>query len=305
SIQWSPGLFLNDSTSLNPVCTPLQSVVYEVTAANSLGCTSKTQVPVNVIDKIELDSMADMSVCALESFQLNPVLSVVPDASIQYNWTPAGFAIAPNNSNPVITGLNRTTTFQVIAGSGTCISDTATITVHVIKNPEMEVSEPVTTTPLAEVPLFASSRHDLSYRWTSPDELSCTDCRLTNAYPSQSQFVYVTGTDVNGCKATDSVMVTIVPCDPNAVFLPNIFSPNNDGLNDKFLLRSKILSSLSYFRVFNQWGEVVYETTNIGEGWDGTIKGQPAPVAVYVCSLGGKCDNGFNVTKSSNITLVR
>jgi len=100
-------------------------------------------------------------------------------------------------------------------------------------------------------------------------------------------------------------MIEVANCDPNSIFAANTFTPNNDGLNDKFMIRSKVLSHLNYLRIFDQWGGLVFETKNINEGWDGTIKGQPAPVAVYVFTLGATCDNGFDVTKSSNITLVR
>jgi gliding motility-associated-like protein len=304
-MSWSPGLYLSDSTSTHPVCTPLQSTTYRITAANSLGCTVSTELPVTVIEKIELNDMADTTICSYDPIQLNSVLTVSPNADIKYTWTPASFSIADDNASPIITGLNRNTTFRVIVSSGTCIPDTATIRVNVLSLPTMEVSDAVTTAPMAEIPLYASSRQDLNYQWTSYDSLSCTDCRLTNLYPTQSQFAYVTGTDAAGCKVTDSVKVTVMQCDPNAIFLPNIFTPNNDGLNDKFMVRSKVLTNLSYFRVFDQWGQMVYETKNVNDGWDGTIKGQPAPVAVYVCMLGGECNNGSDVTKSSNITLIR
>ncbi len=305
SISWSPAQYLNDSTAISPVCTPLTSLVYEVTAANSLGCKVNTQVAVNVLERIELNDLADMTVCAQTPFQLNTVLGAAPDADIEYTWTPSSFGLATDNPNPTITGLNRATTFQVIASSGTCIPDTASITVYVNALPDMEVSEGVTTTPLAEIPLYASSHQELNYVWTSNDSLSCRECRRTNVYPSQSQLVYVTGTDANGCKVTDSVKIAVMKCDPNSIFLPNIFTPNNDGLNDKFMIRSKILSNLSYFRIFDQWGGLIFETKNINEGWDGTIKGQAAPIAVYVCTLGGQCENGSDVTKSSNVTLTR
>ena len=87
--------------------------------------------------------------------------------------------------------------------------------------------------------------------------------------------------------------------------MPNTFTPNGDGLNDKFLIRSKTLSSLAFFRIFDEWGQLVFETNKLDEGWDGTIAGKPAALAVYVYTLEGKCQNGYNVTKSGNVTVVR
>jgi gliding motility-associated-like protein len=89
------------------------------------------------------------------------------------------------------------------------------------------------------------------------------------------------------------------------VFVPNTFTPNNDGLNDKLFVRGIGLRQLEYFRVFDRWGNVVFETHDMDEGWDGNYKGKPADVAAYVYILKGVCSSGSTVDKSGNVTLVR
>jgi len=76
-------------------------------------------------------------------------------------------------------------------------------------------------------------------------------------------------------------------------------------LNDKLSLASKALASLSYFRVFDEWGRMVFETKNISEGWDGTVNGTPVGVNTFVYVLEGKCQNGGDVLKYGNITVVK
>ena len=87
--------------------------------------------------------------------------------------------------------------------------------------------------------------------------------------------------------------------------MPNTFTPNGDGVNDKFFIRSASLSSIKYFRIYNVWGDVVFQTTNLNEGWDGSTNGKNDPTAVYVYVLEGQCQNGKEVMKSGNVTAVR
>ncbi len=301
SYNWSPALYLSDSATARPVCTPQGSITYHVKASNSLGCSTNAQVTVDVLDKIDIGITSDTTVCIGDEFHLRTAIINAPDSEVHYRWTPTSFG---DNPNPLITGLTRTTTFTVIAESSTCKADTESVTVRIVNLPDMNVSDAVTTTPGAEIQVWAQSRQNLSYLW-SADSVSCTDCRVTNIYPSKSQFVYVTGTNSNGCKTTDSINIHVVPCDPESIFLANTFTPNADGLNDRFVLHSKALNSLSYFRVFDKWGQMIFETKDLNESWDGTVNGKPAPVGVYVYLLGGECQNGFTVTKSDDITLIR
>jgi gliding motility-associated-like protein len=181
-----------------------------------------------------------------------------------------------------------------------------TVTVEVNSIPDLEVTAPVTTTPDADVQLYAASHQsDLSYHWFSSDSFSCSDCRITDLFPTKSQIVYVEATSSLGCMIRDSVFIEVESCDANSVFMPNTFTPNGDGINDKFFIRSKSLTSLKYFRIFNVWGELVFQTNNLNEGWDGSTNGKINETGVYVYELEGKCQNGYDIKKTGNITAVR
>jgi gliding motility-associated-like protein len=89
---------------------------------------------------------------------------------------------------------------------------------------------------------------------------------------------------VAGCVGVDSVYIVISEeILSDCLFIPNAFTPNNDGLNDTFKAVSRC-PSLSYFRmqIFNRWGEMLYESDDIGKGWDGRKNGTPCPGDVYV-----------------------
>ncbi|HBG70863.1 MAG: hypothetical protein A2W93_08955 [Bacteroidetes bacterium GWF2_43_63] len=110
----------------------------------------------------------------------------------------------------------------------------------------------------------------------------------------------------------DTVTVEVIDCE-NPVFVPNIFSPNNDGQNDVLYVRSSYVQELTAFRIFNRWGEEVFScrtstplsVTSFECGWDGTCRGEPAPQAVYTYYVEAVLLNGETVVKRGNVTLVR
>jgi len=89
-----------------------------------------------------------------------------------------------------------------------------------------------------------------------------------------------------------------------SVFVPNVFSPNGDGFNDVLRVRGKGIEDLQFI-VFNRWGEKVFETTDINSGWDGTFKGEPMNLSVFVYVLKGKYKNGKLIDERGNVTLMR
>ena len=86
--------------------------------------------------------------------------------------------------------------------------------------------------------------------------------------------------------------------------MPNTFTPNGDGENDILFVRSNDVSEL-YFAVYNRWGQMVFETTDITKGWDGIYKGMKADPAVFAWYLRAKCFNGGEIKKQGNTTLIR
>jgi gliding motility-associated-like protein len=99
--------------------------------------------------------------------------------------------------------------------------------------------------------------------------------------------VWVEVTDAQGCKARDSVQV-VTFC-PGKFYAPNIFSPNFDGVNDAFQVFTQRPPGSFHLQVYNRWGELVFESQDEGQGWDGVHRGKPAPAGVYLwwCELDG------------------
>ena len=304
-IVWSPSLYLSDSTVAAPVCTPLTSVNYTVTGSNVLGCSVSAQVPVTVKNKVSITLPGQANVCSEGTVNLPVSIVFASDLGSTYRWNKPEYLNDPTSSDPLASPGTHSMDFTVVVNSGHCIPDTQIVAVKVIPTPDIEVSSTVATTPLADVPLYAASHQELTYQWYSMDSLSCKDCRRTNVFPTQSQMVYVEGTNSTGCTVKDSVFIDVQACDGNTIFLPNTFTPNGDGLNDKFYIRTATLSNLKYFRIFDEWGNMVFETNRLEEGWDGNVNGKQSPQAVYIYVLEGKCQNGYDVIKTGNVTAIR
>ena len=86
--------------------------------------------------------------------------------------------------------------------------------------------------------------------------------------------------------------------------MPNAFTPGN-GVNSVFKINMLGQAQLNYFRVFNRWGNLVFETKDINEGWDGAYKGQPQPFGVFIYEVQAVTESGKIITKRGNITLLR
>ncbi len=189
-------------------------------------------------------------------------------------------------------------------------SDTANATISInalptIKGPA-EINTPVgipVTIP------FTYSSDVATYVWTPTANLSCSDCANPTATLQFNQEYSVIVTDSNNCMDTASILIKTV-CNGENYFIPNTFSPNNDGVNDYFYPRGTSVYNIQSMRVFNRWGQLVFQRQNFPAnsetmGWDGTFNGKPAPSDAYVYIVEVICNNAQVVALQGTITLVR
>lgn len=116
----------------------------------------------------------------------------------------------------------------------------------------------------------------------------------------------VTVTDANGCMGVDSFDVEVreIQCNEDGIYIPNAFSPNGDGVNDVFRVRSNCLTSID-FTVYNRWGEEIFHTTDPNEGWDGRYLSKPVPPDAFAYCLIAVCATGENYETRGNVSLLR
>ncbi len=189
-------------------------------------------------------------------------------------------------------------------------SDTTSQVVTINPLPEIKGPRVVTTPVGLPVTLpFTYIGDVVTYAWTPVSFLDCSDCANPAASPIFNTEYTVKVTDVNSCTAVDSILVKTI-CNNLNYFLPNTFSPNGDGVNDVFYPRGTNVYNIQSLRIFNRWGQMVFERKNFpanssSDGWDGTFNGRPAPSDAYVYIVEVVCNNAQIVAIHGDVTLVR
>lgn len=139
--------------------------------------------------------------------------------------------------------------------------------------------------------------------WTPEDGLSCTSCDNPTATPNETTTYIVTVTSTNGCVSTDTVHI-IVEENCGEVFVPDSFSPNDDGQNDFQCVFGNCIVSLE-FTIYNRWGQEVFYTETPDECWDGKHKGEIAQSGAYAYKLKASLSNGKEIEEAGSIRLIR
>ena len=137
---------------------------------------------------------------------------------------------------------------------------------------------------LTLLPVF--SQDVTGYSWSPSSYLDCTDCPFPVATPREPIAYTITVRNDQQCEASDTRMINLL-CNNESVFVPNTFTPNDDGVNDIFYPRGNGIKSVKHLRVYNRWGQLIFERLNFNTddrnaGWDGTFKGQKLSPDVYV-----------------------
>jgi gliding motility-associated-like protein len=299
---WSPSSYLSCTNCPDPVATPLQDITYTVTGTDANGCTDSDKITVAVIQMLPITIGPGDTLCEGESTQLNA------SGGDTYLWIPATGLDNNTSANPIATPA-ATTNYYVVVKQGSCFTDTSRVTVVVHPKPTVNAGADHTMLAGSPVNLFANATHTTEYLWSPADDLSCFDCQSPVATPKRTTSYTVFVSNEYGCKAQDDVTV-FVECDKSLLFLANTFTPNGDGHNDRFYPQGKGVSSVQRFRIYNRWGELIYDVQNITlnsemNGWDGTYKGEQLRPDVFVYILDAICDTGEPMQVKGDISLIR
>lgn len=150
----------------------------------------------------------------------------------------------------------------------------------------------------------------LTLTWTPAETLSCDDCPEPTAKPIESTTYRLSAIDSSGCR--DDGSITIYVKKEKLIYAPNAFSPNNDGINDYFTLFTGVdVKAIHSLRVFNRWGEMVFESAEDFEpnveplGWDGQFNGQDMREGVYIFSALVEYEDGIKEVFSGEVNILR
>jgi len=138
--------------------------------------------------------------------------------------------------------------------------------------------------------------------WSPGSSLSDSTVSNPTAKPAETTTYIVTNTSAEGCTDRDTLIVRVV--DP-AIAIPNAFTPNGDGVNDTLYIIEVGIKKLVELRVFNRYGQVVFKTEDLAQGWDGSYKGEPQEIGNYVYYYIAESLSGDMLEGKGDIALLR
>ena len=266
------------------------------------GCPFDDTLSLDVFDPVYTINMPEVYCQDVEAqVEVSFTGSSVEDYN--FSWTPASSIVSgANTHNPIIDVTNASTLFVIIEHKtyGCLIRDTVNVvpfsfSISAQASPDtvVDLNEEVTLS-------VVNPQNGWTYLWS-------------NGVTSQSQTVVaeenttysVTVTDANGCTAVTQVSIRVNPPDcEEDVYIPTAFSPNQDGNNDVLFVRSNYIDEMELI-IFNRWGQEVFTSTSVNNGWDGTFKGKELSPDAFAYYLRAKCVDGNTITRKGNISLLR
>jgi gliding motility-associated-like protein len=241
------------------------------------------------------------SVCSGSNFVL--VSSTSTDVS-QYQWQPAEGVSSPNTATTIATATTSTTYTLLVTSIYGCA---------VLSNTEnVYVQEPIvpiqwdTTIVIGQTALMNVNFGTFyTYTWSPTENLSCEHCPYATSNSTANITYTVEVEDNMGCfRTTHTFSVYVDPV--TSIDVPTAFTPNGDGVNDVIYVDGWGIKKLNYFRIFNRWGQLLFESYDIKVGWDGTYKGVPQNMETYIyqASAEGYLP-GTLMEKTSSFRLIR
>lgn len=198
-----------------------------------------------------------------------------------------------------------TKVITVQANTVGCLSATTYDTIYIHPAPDASFTASTNDICAGDSVAFRARERDSNTRfvWT-PDYFfrSGNIYQATGAVKAEG-YVTLSVTSRWGCTAADSIYIKARSC--CELFLPNVFSPNNDGRNDVFRIVTVGHQTIHDFRVINRWGQTVFETKDERKGWDGTFNGRDQDVGTYFYYLRYSCQGGGPMEKKGELVLMR
>lgn len=265
-----------------------------LTVTSSVGCVDSISAELYVAPPVTAVPIFDTTICEGEQVHL------ITGGGTTYHWYPEEFASFPNAQSTYFIPEYSTNVYAVVTDG--CTTDTASAYIQVLPGPDVIADPDTAIYHFESVALIASGAE--TYVWSPAEGLSDTTSSNPIATPDQTTAYVVTGTGPNGCKATDTAYIQILPvCFKFAT--ANAFSPNNDGVNDRFRLVTSGDDGLVSMDIYNRWGKQVFSTNSLEDGWDGTNgEGVPQEIGMYVYVIFTSCD-GVTQRLDGTVTLLR
>jgi gliding motility-associated-like protein len=289
------------SANPNASVSPTETTTYNLVSTLN-GCTFNDQVIVNVAIET-VTALDDLIICA----GTDATLTADGTGTGTYSWQPGGQTGSDITVSPVD---NTTYTVTYAYGDGCTTTDAVTVTaadpftVEIAANPD--VTSVLQGTPIVlTANVVSGTPTDLSYVWYADTTVFGGNTQSVSVSPlTNPSFYEVEVTQAGGCETYATISFEVVVPD---IKLPNVFTPNGDNLNETFglILGNNVLFEIKSFKIYNRFGNVVFETSIGTQKWDGKLNGNEQPSDLYNYVLVIVQGDGTDKVISGEINLVR
>ncbi len=281
SYLWSTG-----QTSSTIIVNPSSTFIYTISVTNSFGCKADTTYQVTV-------NIQGGAISGPPLICLGDTVSLTASGGGTYLWNTGA-------TNSVISISPTTnTSYNVIVSNG-CI-DTVSASISVDAPQLYACCDTAIATPGTSVVLQSSGT--LNYFWIPSNGLSCDSCPNPIVTPSVTTTYTVIGTDSAGCRLERTITIEVSGC-LNTI-IPNVFTPNSDGINDYFIIDAQYVSDYT-ITIYDRWGKKMYKSANPDVYWNGTNQNDNSavPDGVYYYLIKYSCNNK-SYNKDGFVEVVR
>ena len=271
SYLWSPNYFISTTNLPSIYINSPKDTMYTVEVSNGCG-NSIDSVHVHII-QAKAKAGNDTIICPGESAY------VWASGGVSYQWSPTQFLSDPNSNMSYATPTIPTHLRVIVTDSIGC-SDTAYVYVKLFQPASVDAGPDYFGFIGDEITLTAKGQGTGIYSWYPTEYVSCVNCQSTNVSPPKNATYIVKFTNENGCSATDDVSIHF----DGIIYVPNTFTPNSDKFNTIFKAVGGNILSFD-MKIFDRWGELIFETKDLSQGWNGTYNGEDSPDGVYVWKI--------------------
>lgn len=299
--EWSPLKNINDSKIQTPIVSPSQTTNYVVTATLGV-CSKKDSVLVQVNAAPIAVTPKDTTICYGQSVVLSG------SGGLNYNWTPSTYLDNSFSTSPVVTTPKSSTTYSLVVSDAKGCSSLNNALVKVTVTPPVKLFAG-NDTSIVMNESFQLKAQDINssgfvnYSWTPSYGLNGTDIQNPVALLDRDIEYSIVATTAAGCMGSDQIALKVYK-GPD-IFVPNAFTPNNDGRNDILKAIPVGIKVFKYFVIYNRYGEKIFYSSNPNRGWDGNLNGRLQPNGVFVWYTEGMDVNGKVLVRKGTVLLIR
>lgn len=296
----APYTFLWDDGSTSPTRSSVAAGSYPVAITDANGCTTRDTFVVNDLANLDLRAIFLSNTC--EDACSGRALAAVSGgtAPFAYEWSNGE---SDSNASQLCEG-----THSVIVTDANGCKDTASIQIATQHSFDSISVWADSTTILmnSSTRLHVTQIPNGTYEWEPSYWLNDAHSANPVATLIDTTTFIVTVTDSAGCTYSRPITIycTVVDCGPQTIFIPNAFTPNGDGKNDQLCFSGTWVTDF-HIAIFTRWGELVYESNDINQCWDGRYKGNICLPGVYTYHCTVKCKAGLENTFKGDVTLIR